>query len=294
MLLCMTVLWGCQEERNVDESAHFEGFIPSAIEQSKSTNVQNAALEELIPTPLLDASQSKVNPTPDASVVNECFEEYGPDYCAEVNLKKTFVVRTNGCPVKVTATYDMCWIDPAKKNFVFVVKEYDVAPIHVDNSNPECVDFINTLIQHLIKWYIYKDELSRIIIDNLIRDAILEAELNWDSAFIEWFWSNSPPPHCQGPNHDANTVIEYYNGFCGQWCLGYEENENGEIIKIIPVKLKCGRLCCVRRSTFCKDVHTDEMVRETTIENLEDCTYEEPDPYPGCYFLGECIESCDH
>ena len=286
----MTVLWSCQEERNVDEGMHFESSIPSAIEQLQSTNTQNAAIEELIPTPSQDVSQSMVNPTPDASVVNQCFEKYGPDWCAGIDFQKTFVVRTNGCPVEITATVDMCWDGPGyPNNFYFVVKKYTITGFWKDPNNPECVEFVNRIIELI--WS--NDPISKVILDNLIRDAILEAELNWDSAFVDWFWSNSAPTYCQTPNPDAHTVIEYYNGFCGQWCLSYEENENGEI-KFIPVKLKCGRLCCVRRSTFCVDLHTDKMVRETTIENLEDCTYEEPDPYPGCVFLGECIESCDH
>jgi len=292
MLTGMTVQWSCQEERNVDESVHFERAIPAAIEQLKTLSTQSATTDELS-TPSQDAPQSMVKPANDASVLNECFDEYGPEFCYG-DFTKTFVVRTKGCPVKITATWTYCYENIDSPNTIFVVKEYNISFVEYDPNNSECVEFFDTLISHIIEAVLNGEDLSKVIVDNLIRDFVFRAELKWDSAFIDWYWSYSPPPSCQNPNPDANTIVEYYDGNCGQWCLSFIKDQSGEIKKLVPVKLKCGKLCCVRRSTFCEDLHTNEMVRETTIEALETCTYQEPDPYPGCLFLGECLESCDH
>jgi len=281
-------MWSCHTEQSTPASS------PTKVDLLHSDALKKASPEQIIYTLKQFAAAEGVefsiaSPTSDESAFNECFEKYLPNSTECVGeYTSTFTVRSYGCPVKIKATWTPCFEDfYGSGNIVFVVKEYTISFVYIDRSNQECSDLVDTLIKYYND-YQRGDVIKKILFDKLIRDLFFQAELNWDEEFIKTIGLNN----CQNPNTDGKTIIEYYKGFCEQWCLKFIRDENGNLIKFYPLKLTCGRLCCVRRSEFCYDIDKEEIVRETTIQDLEPCTYEEPDPYPGCDFLGDCRATC--
>lgn len=219
-------------------------------------------------------------------LINENLETRSEIECQDENIdfcdgpySVTYVVDYQGCPVTVTSEIYIC-PDINTGGTYFVTGE-NFSFNYPWFTDPECGAIFG---QILSLWLLQDIEGLNDFLDALYYDL----EVAWESQFVNQFMLNNPSQsyYCDLPQLDANIVVENYKGTCYRRCFNYTQKDG-----LSWQDLRCGFGCCTRKSTYCIDRVSGEIISTTSVEVIEECNFE-PEPYPGCQYLSECTESC--
>ncbi len=217
----------------------------------------------------------------------EKLETRSDDECQDHNIifcegpfEETYTVFYGGCPFEVTGEVSFC-SDLITGNTYMLMGE-------VTGANDQafldghCMDIMTDWLD---LWHQGKKEELADSIDTW-KYALEQA---WERNFVEQYILKNPSGayYCTNPNIDLNVIVDNYKGVCYQKCISYDSDRG-----LSWKDIRCGFGCCKRTTDYCVDPTTNQLVSNTTIEVITECSYDDPEPYPGCMYLSECRETC--